>query len=118
MDKESAQHIEFLAEHLLQLVHRVHRLEKEFIIMAEDFSALSGQIDRAVGLINDAVTILKNPTTDNNNQDVINALTIRLQGAADALAAVENPVVVSTPAPAPEPVADPAPATTDTPPAA
>lgn len=78
--------------------------------MAENFDNLSAMVDRCVSLITDAITIITNPATDNNNQDVIDALTLRLQGAADALAAVE-PVVA--PAPVKEepaaPVSDPAP---------
>lgn len=69
--------------------------------MAEDFTKLSAQVDRAVSLINEAITILQNPATSNDNQAVIDALTLRLQGAADALGAAEP---AATPAPAAAPV--------------
>lgn len=74
--------------------------------MAEDFTGLNAAVDKVVGLINEAITILQNPQTDNNNQSVIDAITLRLNSAADALGAAE---------PAPAPV--PAPATTDAAPA-
>lgn len=71
--------------------------------MAEDFTGLNAAVDKVVELINEAITILQNPQTDNNNQSVIDAITLRLNSAADALGAAE-------PAPAPAP----APATADT----
>lgn len=67
--------------------------------MAEDFSKLSGQVDRAVGLIQEAITIIQNQQVDNNNQSTIDALTVRLQGAADSLSGA----VPAAPAPAPAP---------------
>jgi len=77
--------------------------------MAENFDALSAQVDRAVSLINEAISIIGNPQTSNDNQAVIDALTLRLQGAADALSGAETP---ATPAPAAAP--EVAPATTET----
>lgn len=73
--------------------------------MANDFTGLSAQIDRAVELINEAVSIITAPASDNNDQSVIDALTLRLQGAADALQGVEPAVAEPAPAAAPEPVA-------------
>lgn len=78
--------------------------------MAEDFSALSAAVDRAVSLITEAVEILNNSQTDNNNQSVIDALTLRLQGAADALAGAEAPAPTPAAEPVVEPVAEAAPA--------
>ena len=80
--------------------------------MAIDTDALSAQVDRVVELINEAITIITNPQTDNNSQSVVDALTIRLQGAADALSGAETPAPAPAPEPAPAPVADPAPVDT------
>ena len=99
--KYTDKHIEQLAKNFVHLLRRIEFLEEGFICMANDFTALSAAIDRAVMLINEAVTILQNPQTNNNDQSVIDALTIRLTGAADALAGAEAPVE-PTPAPAPE----------------
>jgi hypothetical protein len=78
---------------------------KGFERMANDFSGLNAAVEKVAELIAEAVTILTNPATDNNDQAVIDAITVRLNGAAAALAGAE------TPAAAPAPVeADPAPA--------
>lgn len=110
--------IRFVEHQFGKIFKRIRDLEEGFVVMAEDFTGLSAAVERAVSLINEAVTILKNPATDNNNQSVIDALTLRLTGAADALAGAEP---AAAPAPAAAPVE--APATTDaapsdTPPAA
>jgi cobalamin-dependent methionine synthase I len=109
--------IRFVEHQFGKIFKRIRDLEEGFVVMAEDFTGLSAAVERAVSLINEAVTILKNPATDNNNQSVIDALTLRLTGAADALAGAEP----AAPAPVAAPVE--APATTDaapsdTPPAA
>lgn len=101
--------IRFVEHQFGKIFKRIRDLEEGFVVMAEDFSNLSAAVERAVSLINEAVTILKNPATDNNNQSVIDALTLRLTGAADALAGAEP---AAAPAPAAAPVE--APATTDT----
>jgi len=102
----------FVAQHVVALHSRrslrelyeiVFKLEEDMLRMAEDFTGLNAAVDKVVELINEAITILQNPQTDNNNQSVIDAITLRLNSAADALGAAE-------PAPAPAP----APATADT----
>lgn len=58
--------------------------------MAMNFEKLTAAVDRISSEVTEVVDIIKNPRVDNNDQAVIDDITSRLEGAADALDAVAD----------------------------
>jgi hypothetical protein len=75
-------------------------------IMAEDFSRLSADVDALVAAIVDVASALRNPAVDKANQDIIDSLANKLEGAMGTLKGAEQPAVPV--AVTSDPVADPA----------
>lgn len=83
--------------------------------MADNFDALTAAVNRVNDLVQEALTILQNPATNNNDQSVIDALTVRLTSIGDALsAAVPAPTTPATAPAATAPATDASATTTDT----
>jgi hypothetical protein len=81
--------LDFLFKCVKDLYQRVTLLEKGFIVMANDFSALDAALAGVEQAIRDVAAAIANPAVDNNDQATIDAITARLGAAADALAAAK-----------------------------
>lgn len=93
---------EFLSRIFGEAFQRIETLEKGFLVMADNFDALSAAVDTVVNEIQEVIQLIQSGA-NNNEQPMIDSLTAKLQGAANVLSGV-----LPAPAPAPAPVAAPA----------
>lgn len=82
--------VEFLFRQVKSLTEDILLLQKGFLVMANDFSALDAALAGVEEAIREVAAAIANPAQDNNDQAVIDAITARLGAAADALAAAKT----------------------------